>query len=238
MISWLPVGPADYELPCLVRELSDAGSGSRTSDACLGATTDQVEGLRFTQEDPIGLAGGMNLYGYADGDPINNSDPYGLWAVAAVQALIVLASPQAREGLLRAVNVAVGFVSAAVSGASVSSGTSAGYPGSPSSAAAADAAAVNYRPGGRFSGRTKEQIDRDATSATGQEGTCEFCGITLVPAPGSPNSTEYDHQNPRSKGGDNSPGNGRRSCRTCNRENGAKDKPDPRAKKEPSAPQP
>ena len=26
---------------------------------------------RFTQEDPIGVAGGMNLYGYAGGDPVN-----------------------------------------------------------------------------------------------------------------------------------------------------------------------
>jgi uncharacterized protein RhaS with RHS repeats len=33
---------------------------------------------RFTQEDPIGLAGGLNLYGYADGDPVNFSDPFGL----------------------------------------------------------------------------------------------------------------------------------------------------------------
>ena len=33
---------------------------------------------RFTQEDPIGLAGGLNLYGYANGDPVNFSDPYGL----------------------------------------------------------------------------------------------------------------------------------------------------------------
>lgn len=31
-----------------------------------------------TQEDPIGLSGGMNLYGYAAGDPVNNSDPFGL----------------------------------------------------------------------------------------------------------------------------------------------------------------
>jgi uncharacterized protein RhaS with RHS repeats len=34
----------------------------------------------FTQEDPIGIAGGLNLYGYANGDPINFSDPFGLSA--------------------------------------------------------------------------------------------------------------------------------------------------------------
>jgi RHS repeat-associated protein len=34
---------------------------------------------RFTQEDPIGLAGGMNLYGFAGDDPVSMSDPFGLW---------------------------------------------------------------------------------------------------------------------------------------------------------------
>jgi RHS repeat-associated protein len=33
---------------------------------------------RFTQEDPIGLAGGMNVYGFAEGDPATYADPYGL----------------------------------------------------------------------------------------------------------------------------------------------------------------
>jgi RHS repeat-associated protein len=33
---------------------------------------------RFTQEDPIGLAGGLNTYGFAGGDPRNSSDPFGL----------------------------------------------------------------------------------------------------------------------------------------------------------------
>jgi RHS repeat-associated protein len=33
---------------------------------------------RFTQEDPIGLAGGVNLYGFATGDPVNFTDPFGV----------------------------------------------------------------------------------------------------------------------------------------------------------------
>jgi RHS repeat-associated protein len=33
---------------------------------------------RFVSEDPIGLAGGINLYAYAGNDPVNNTDPFGL----------------------------------------------------------------------------------------------------------------------------------------------------------------
>ena len=33
---------------------------------------------RFTQEDPSGLAGGLNAYGFTSGDPVNFSDPFGL----------------------------------------------------------------------------------------------------------------------------------------------------------------
>jgi RHS repeat-associated protein len=40
---------------------------------------------RFTQQDPIGLAGGLNAYGFAGGDPVSYSDPFGLcpWCVGA-----------------------------------------------------------------------------------------------------------------------------------------------------------
>jgi len=33
---------------------------------------------RFTQEDPIGLAGGVNAYGFGNGDPVTFIDPFGL----------------------------------------------------------------------------------------------------------------------------------------------------------------
>jgi hypothetical protein len=44
----------------------------------------------YTQQDPIGIAGGLNLYGYANGDPINFSDPFGLnpWPVPVPQVLV------------------------------------------------------------------------------------------------------------------------------------------------------
>jgi uncharacterized protein RhaS with RHS repeats len=44
---------------------------------------------QFTQPDPIGLAGGFNAYGFAEGDPVSFSDPYGLRADS-----ITFASPQ------------------------------------------------------------------------------------------------------------------------------------------------
>ncbi|MGH3428599.1 MAG: RHS repeat-associated core domain-containing protein, partial [Sciscionella sp.] len=33
---------------------------------------------RFTSQDPLGLGGGLNVYGFASGDPVNEDDPFGL----------------------------------------------------------------------------------------------------------------------------------------------------------------
>jgi len=44
---------------------------------------------QFTQPDPIGLAGGLNSYGYANGDPASNHDPLGTcaWGIGRDAAL-------------------------------------------------------------------------------------------------------------------------------------------------------
>jgi len=45
---------------------------------------------QFTQADPIGIAGGMNAFGFASGDPVNFSDPFGLcppWSGCIAQAI-------------------------------------------------------------------------------------------------------------------------------------------------------
>ena len=43
-------------------------AGARWYAPCVG---------RFTSRDPIGFAGGINLYGYCAGDPVNDADPSG-----------------------------------------------------------------------------------------------------------------------------------------------------------------
>ena len=57
----------------LVEDKQDAAGTFYRRNRYLDARTG-----RFTQEDPIGLAGGVNVYGYAAGDPVTYSDPYGL----------------------------------------------------------------------------------------------------------------------------------------------------------------
>ena len=74
---------------------------------------------RFTQEDPIGLGGGLNLYGFGGGDPVNYSDPLGLCpmcvgAVAGVAEGFLIAKLTGQDYTWKdaAVDAALGAVGA------------------------------------------------------------------------------------------------------------------------------
>jgi len=87
-VAW-PSGKGAYFTPYLGQP-----SGSSVESTWLGSLVEHGAGStgllyrrnryydpqsgRFTQQDPIGLAGGVNLYGFAGGDPVSYSDPFGL----------------------------------------------------------------------------------------------------------------------------------------------------------------
>jgi RHS repeat-associated protein len=78
-----PVGPqklaSGLRNPKLRHKKREAsGQEKKQSQLAQSGSYDGIGKGPFTQEDPIGLAGGMNLYGFAGGDPVNYSDPFGL----------------------------------------------------------------------------------------------------------------------------------------------------------------
>jgi RHS repeat-associated protein len=51
---------------------------------------------QFTQEDPAGLAGGLNSYGFGGGDPVSYGDPYGLCPDGCIiEGAVVVAAAEA-----------------------------------------------------------------------------------------------------------------------------------------------
>lgn len=82
----------------------------------------------FTQEDPIGIAGGLNLYGYANGDPINFSDPFGLCPCILDAAAVGLGINDIREnglGFGNGLGLAADVLALAIPGAPAVFGTAA-----------------------------------------------------------------------------------------------------------------
>ena len=56
---------------------------------------------RFITEDPIGMQGGMNFYGYVDGSPINATDPAGLYPPSHPYCVSLLSKIAALEALIK-----------------------------------------------------------------------------------------------------------------------------------------
>ena len=68
-------------------------NGFRDYDASIG---------RYVQSDPIGLAGGLNTYAYAEGNPVTGFDPLGLCKTDYVGAILGAADMAAGVGAITA----------------------------------------------------------------------------------------------------------------------------------------
>ena len=63
---------------------------------------------QFTQPDPIGLAGGLNAYGFAAGDPVSYDDPYGLNPCTSLGRAAAFAGAAAGGDLVLPIGDAIG----------------------------------------------------------------------------------------------------------------------------------
>ncbi|MCL4215061.1 MAG: hypothetical protein KJZ74_14215 [Gemmatimonadales bacterium] len=113
-----PLGGSGGSTPQWIGSLMLDGAGSTGMLYRRNRFYDPSTG-QFTQQDPIGIAGGANVYGFAGGDPVNFSDPFGLCPCAipvgviagAAGAAAVAAVIQAKkEELAAAVDAAVDAV--------------------------------------------------------------------------------------------------------------------------------
>jgi RHS repeat-associated protein len=175
---------------------------------------------RFTQEDPIGLAGGMNLYGFAAGDPVNYSDPFGLCVppVATAACAVILAGAAT---LLTAM-----VVHALQNIPLLPNSYSSRHSGSMTGTVEKEEAGKGST-GGPSEGRRATKSERKAARARNRaandgELRCVYCDQETPEEPGLPNSSQIDHVEPRNPSdggprGNNDPENLKNACATCNR---------------------
>lgn len=178
---------------------------------------------RYLREDPIGLAGGLNLYSYAYQNPVKYFDPTGeiVPAIAAAYLRCV--------GMCKV----IGAASSALGGDDCG----------PTLGDCAKSCLNPLNWGGKGLGKkkpgldngfeldkrkrrpTKKQREDALERSKDKDGVerCTYCDTPLDRKHGSPNSAEIDHKKPYSKGGETVDENLNASCRTCNRSKGNKE---------------
>jgi RHS repeat-associated protein len=177
---------------------------------------------RFLSEDPIGMVGGLNVYRYAEGDPISLVDPLGLksdWLddfqtgldllglipglgepVDGLNALIYLGRGQYGNAALSAAAM-VPVIGSVGTGGKLAGKVASHVP---------DGLVKNIvkagEAGGPGAGKAFPKSVKDAARAESKN-TCVFCGTPTTRTPG-PNQSN--------RGGNNTMENAQNTCRTCN----------------------
>lgn len=148
----------------------------------------------------------MNLYGFAGGDRINFSDPFGLCPVGQTEAAGFCSSPGAALGM------AIGAVFATAEiGIQMLSGVA---------RATSQAVAKMGSAGGPGAGKAFPRAVQDAARAEAGD-ACVFCGAATVRSKTpTPNRSNVDHAIPKSRGGNNTLPNAHNTCQTCNLKKG------------------
>jgi RHS repeat-associated protein len=175
---------------------------------------DQATG-RWTQEDPTGVAGGLNLYQFNGNNPVSNTDPFGLCPNPPGSCVTQYALAGAALG--GTLGTALGSVTTAGLAIPLTTGTGmvvGGALGALVGAIVELASPKEGSSGGPGAGKDFTQKVKDEARAE-SDNTCVFCGKATTREPG-PDQSNIDHAVPKSRGGNRTPENAQNTCRDCN----------------------
>jgi RHS repeat-associated protein len=225
-------------------KLDDIGYTGHKFDTDLGLSYmearyyDPVLG-RFMANDPVGFSAAspmtFNRYSYANNNPYKFVDPDGRQGeFVALRGFLTFVAADAAtpDPSDAAAPGKVAVYGSAITGLAIGGAiTWAVNKAQETNSGNSDGAKTSDRPagpdgksgstGGPGEGKRFGQESPD-TKADKEGAPCRYCGQPTTNTPGQPNSRERDHIDPKSRGGNNSPENEGDSCRTCNREKGAR----------------
>jgi RHS repeat-associated protein len=169
---------------------------------------------RFTSIDPAKVTAqnyySFNRYSYVNNNPYKYVDPNGEFPFL-IPIAIFIAKEVAAELASRATGGATDFLSFRRMGTKAAKSivkATKGLKPKPGSV------------GGKGEGKPFSTKVKDQARAESKD-TCVFCGTKTTRQPG-PTRSEIDHSIPKSRNGNNSLDNAQNTCRTCNRQKGAK----------------